>query len=152
MACVQRDPLAREVASHVPEFWHAAKLSFREYRSVMTDQVGSYDAGSAYSDAALEHPFQAYLDVAVGFHCEVVDLLHHRLGATSVDRVEMSVPENGLGDLGDLVLLPVRSVVGCENEFEIVFLAVRYQPVFEEELAGGPRSRDEGDVAATKVN
>src|SRR6266436_4156993 len=107
MACVQRDPLAREVASHVSEFGHAAKLSFRECRSVMADQIGSYDAGSAYSDAALEHPFQAYLDVAARFHCEVVYLLHHRLGATSVDRVEMSVPEKDLGDLGDLVLLSV---------------------------------------------
>src|SRR5437879_12618091 len=132
MACVQRDPLAREVASHVPEFWHAAKLSFREYRSVMTDQVGSYDAGSAYSDAALEHPFEAYLNVAAGFHCEVIDLLHHRLGATSVDRVKVPRSKNVLGDLGDLVLLSVGSVFGCEDEFEVVFFAVGYQPVFEE--------------------
>src|SRR5438445_13669093 len=117
MACVQRDPLAREVASHVPEFWHAAKLSFREYRSVMTDQVGSYDAGSAYSDAALEHPFQAYLDVAVGFHCEVVDLLHHRLGATSVEGVGRDVAADGFGVLGDRVLLPGRCVAGCASEF-----------------------------------
>src|SRR2546421_10493629 len=118
----------------------------------MTDQIGPYDAGSAYSDATLEHPFQAYLDVAVGFHCEVVDLLHHRLGAASVDRVEMSVPENGLGDLGNLVLLSVRSVVSCENELEIVFFAVSYQPVFEQELACCSHSCDECDVAATKVN
>ena len=134
------------------EFWHAAKLCFGEYRSVVADKVGSDYASRADSDTALEHPFQAYLDVAAGFHCKVIDLLHHRLGATSVDRVEMSVPENGLGDLRDLILLAKSPVVRRENEFEIVFFAVRYQPVFEEELAGCPRSCDEGDVAATKVD
>src|SRR6266702_6093082 len=144
MACVQRDPLAREVASHVSEFWHAAKFRLREYRSVVADQIGSDHAGGAYSDAALEHSFQAYLDVAAGFHCEVIDLLHHRLGAACVDRVEMSVPENGLGDLGDLVLLSIGPIVGCENEFELVFLTISHQPVFEEELAGCSRSCDEG--------
>src|SRR3989442_308640 len=107
MPRVQRDPLAGEVASHVSEFGHAAKFRLREYRSVMADKVGSDYAGSAYSDTTLEHPFQAYLDVAAGFHCEVIDLLHHRLGATSVDRVEMSVLQKGLGDLRDLVLLSV---------------------------------------------
>src|SRR2546428_523011 len=152
MSRVQWNLLSGEVASHVSEFWHAAELCFREYGSVMTDQIGSYDAGSAYSDAALEHPFQAYLDVAAGFHCEVVDLLHHRLGATSVDRVKIPVSENGLGDLRDLILLAKSPVVRRENEFEIVFFAVRYQPVFEEELAGCPRSCDEGDFAATKVD
>src|SRR5207253_8077246 len=111
MACVQRDPFAREIAPHVPEFGHPAELCFREYGSVMTDQIRSDDAGGAYSDATLEHSFQAYLDVAAGFHCEVIDLFHHRLGATSVDRVEMSVLQNGLGDLGPLVLLSVRSIV-----------------------------------------
>src|SRR5438094_14382 len=64
----------------------------------------------------------------------------------------MSVLQNGLGDLGDLVLLSVGSVVGCENEFEMVFFAVGYQPVFEEELVGGSGSRDQCDVAAAKVN
>src|SRR5438445_12577451 len=127
MSRVQWNLLSGEVASHVSEFWHAAEICFREYESVMTDQIGSYNAGSAYSDAALEHPFKAYLDVAAGFHCEVIDLLHHRLGTTSVDSIKIPGPENGLGDFGNLVLLPVRSVVGCENEFEIVFLAVRYQ-------------------------
>src|SRR5438132_1112909 len=115
MACVQRDPLAREVASHVSKFWHAAKFRLREYRTVMADKVGSYDAGSAYSDATLEHSFQAYLDVAAGFHCEIIDLLHHRLGTTSVDCVKLSVSKNYFGDFGHLVLLSVRSVVGCEN-------------------------------------
>src|SRR6266568_7257410 len=143
MACVQRDPLAREVASHVSEFWHAAKFRLREYRSVVADQIGSDHAGGAYSDAALEHPFQAYLDVAAGFHCEVIDLLHHRLGSTSVDRVEVSRSKKGLGHSGNLVLLPVRPVVGCENQLEMMLLTVRDQPVFEEELAGGPRSCDE---------
>src|SRR5207253_3327949 len=132
MARVQRDPLAREVASHVSEFRHAAKFCLREYGSVMTDQIGSYDAGSAYSDTTLEHPFQANLDVAARFHCEVIDLLHHRLGPTGVDGVKASRSENGLSHLGDLVLLSIRSVVGCENEFEIVFFAVRNQPVFEQ--------------------
>src|SRR5438552_802365 len=107
MACVQRDPLTGEVASHVSEFWHTAKFCLREYRSVMTDQIGPYDAGSAYSDATLEHPFQAYLDVAASFHCKVVDLLHHRLGATSVDRVKVSRSKKGLGYLRNLVLLSV---------------------------------------------
>src|SRR2546428_11451157 len=139
MACVQRDPLAREVASHVSEFGHAAKLSFREYRSVMTDQIGPYDAGSAYSDATLEHPFQAYLDVATRFHCEVVDLLHHRLGATSVDGIKLSVSKNCFGDFRNLVLLSVRSVVGCENLLEMGFFTVGYQPVFEKGFAGGRR-------------
>src|SRR2546427_11665030 len=115
VGCVQWNLLAREVASRVSEFGHAAKFRFREYGSVMADKVGSDYASRADSDTTLEHSFQAYLDVAVGFHCEVVDLLHHRLGAASVDRVEMSVPENGLGDLGNLVLLSVRSVVSCEN-------------------------------------
>src|SRR5947208_609392 len=133
MGRVQWNLLSGEVASRVSELWHAAKFRLREYRSVMADKVGSYDAGSTYSDATLEHSFQAYLDVAAGFHCEVVDLLHHRLGATSVDGVEMSVLENGLGDLRDLVLFSVCSVVGCENEFELVFFTVGYQPVFEEE-------------------
>src|SRR5438876_4476765 len=152
MACVQRDPLTGEVASHVSEFGHAAELCFREYRSVMTDQIGPYDAGSAYSDATLEHPFQAYLDVAARFHCEVIDLLHHRLGATSVDGIKLSVSKNCFGDFRNLILLSVRSVVSCENEFEIVFFAVRYQPVFEEELAGGPRSRDKSHVASAEMN
>ena len=152
MACVQRDPFAREIAPHVPEFGHPAELCFREYGAVMTDQIRSDDAGSAYSDTTLEHPFQANLDVAARFHCEVIDLLHHRLGTTSVDRVKMSVLQNGLGDLRDLILLSVRSVVSCENEFEIVFFAVRYQPVFEEELAGGPRSRDKSHVASAEMN
>src|SRR5439155_27139894 len=134
------------------EFGHPAELCFREYGAVMTDQILSDDAGSAYSDTTLEHPFQANLDVAARFHCEVIDLLHHRLGTTSVDRVKMSVLQNGLGDLRDLIFLSVRSVVGCENEFEIVFFAVRYQPVFEEELAGGPRSRDKSHVASAEMN
>src|SRR5439155_10747930 len=34
----------------------------------------------------------------------------------------------------------------------MVFFTVGYQPVFEEEFAGGPRSRDESDVTATKMN
>src|SRR6266480_7771378 len=152
MACVQRDPLAREVASHVSEFWHDAKFHLRENSSVMTDKVGSDYASRADSDTTLEHPFQAYLDVAAGFHCEVIDLLHHRLGSTSVDRVKVSRSKKGLGHSGNLVLLPVRPVVGCENEFEMMFFTVRYQPVFEEELAGGMRSCDESDVAAAKVN
>src|SRR2546427_11601050 len=105
MACVQRDPLAREVASHVSEFWHAAKFRLRENRSVMAYKVGPDYASRADSDATLEHSFQAYLDVAAGFHCEVVDLLHHRLGTTSVDSVKIPLPENVLGDLWDLVLL-----------------------------------------------
>src|SRR6266566_5545466 len=115
MTGVQWDSLAREVASHVSEFGHAAELCLREYGAVMTDQVGSDNAGSAYSDAAFEHPFQAHLDVATGFHCEVIDLLHHRLGTTCVDSIKIPGPENVLGDLRDLVLLSVRSVVGCEN-------------------------------------
>src|SRR5207253_7345966 len=115
MARVQRDPLAREVASHVSEFRHAAKFCLREYGSVMTDQIGSYDAGSAYSDTTLEHPFQANLDVAARFHCEVIDLLHHRLGTTSVDGIKFSVSKNCFGDFRNLVLLSVCSVVGCEN-------------------------------------
>src|SRR5438132_12756971 len=102
----------------------------------MTDQIGPYDAGSAYSDTTLEHPFQANLDVAARFHCEVIDLLHHRLGTTSVDRGGMPVLQKKKGDLRDLILLSVRSVVSCENEFEIVFFSVRYQTVFEEEFAG----------------
>src|SRR5438477_12287949 len=142
MACVQRDPLAREVASHVSELWHTAKFRFREYWSVMADKVGSDYASRAYSNATLEDPFQAYLDVAACFHCEVVDLLHHRLGPTGVDGVNASRSENGLSHLGDLVLLSIRSVVGCENEFEIVFFAVRNQPVFEQKLAGSSRSCD----------
>src|SRR5207253_10265204 len=115
MACVQRDPFAREIAPHVPEFGHPAELCFREYGSVMTDQIRSDDTGGAYSNATLEHSFQAYLDVAASFHCEVIDFLHHRLGATSVDGVKLSVSKNCFGDFGDLVLLSVRSVVGCEN-------------------------------------
>src|SRR6266487_6831006 len=107
VGCVQWNLLAREVASRVSEFGHAAKFRLGENRSVMADKVGSDYASRADSDTALEHPFQAYLDVAAGFHCEVIDLLHHRLGSTSVDRVEMSVLQNGLGDLRDLVLLPV---------------------------------------------
>src|SRR3989442_12084561 len=118
----------------------------------MADKVGSDYASRADSHAALEHSFQAYLDVAASFQCEVIDLLHHRLGATCIDGVEMSVLQNGLGDLRDLVLLPVCSIVGCENEFEMVFFAVGYQPVFEEELAGGPRSRDKSHVASAEMN
>src|SRR5438445_3603168 len=105
MSRVQWNLLSGEVASHVSEFWHAAELCFREYWSVMTDKVGSYDAGSAYSDAALEHSFQAYLDVAVRFHCEVIDFLHHRLRAASVDGVEMSISDVGFGLFGVVVLL-----------------------------------------------
>src|SRR6266566_3017761 len=115
MDCVQWNLLAREVASRVSEFGHAAELCFREYGSVVADKVGSDYASRADSHATLEHSFQAYLDVAASFHCEVTDLLHHRLGATGIDGVEMSVLQNGLGDLRDLVLLSVRSVVGCEN-------------------------------------
>src|SRR2546422_8396959 len=152
MTCVQWNSLAREIASHVPEFGHAAELCFREYGSIVTDQVGSDKAGSAYSHAALEHSFQAYLNVAASFHCEVIDLLHHRLGATCIDGVEMSVLQNGLGDLRDLVLLPVCSIVGCENEFGMMFFAVGYQPVFEEELAGRPRSRDKSHVASAEMD
>src|SRR5438876_10631310 len=128
MACVQRDPLAREVASHVSELWHTAKFRFREYWSVMADKVGSDYASRAYSNATLEDPFQAYLDVAACFHCEVVDLLHHRLGTTSVDGVKLSVSKNFFGDFGDLVLLSIGPVVGRENEFELVFFTVGYQP------------------------
>src|SRR5437660_456469 len=51
----------------------------------MTDQIRSDDTGGAYSNATLEHSFQAYLDVAASFHCEVIDFLHHRLVATSLD-------------------------------------------------------------------
>src|SRR2546428_10297065 len=105
MSRVQWNLLSGEVASHVSEFWHAAELCFREYGSVMTDQIGSYDAGSAYSDAALEHPFEAYLNVAAGFHCEVIDLLHHRLGATSVDCGEVPLFKKVLGDLGGMILV-----------------------------------------------
>src|SRR5438552_15858645 len=110
MACVQRDPLTREVASHVSEFWHTAKFCLREYRSVMTDQIGPYDAGSAYSDAALEHPFQAYLDVAARFHCKVVDLLSHRLGATGVDGFKLSVSQTCFSGYRYLVLSSFSSV------------------------------------------
>src|SRR5438477_1577059 len=115
MACVQRNPLAREIAPHVSEFRHATKFRFCEYRSVVAYQVGPDYASCAYSDTTLEHPFQAYLDVTTRFHCEVIDLLHHRLGATSVDGVKLSVSKNCFGDFRDLVLLSVRSVVGCEN-------------------------------------
>src|SRR2546428_4363933 len=132
MTCVQWNSLAREVASHVPEFRHAAELVCREFGSVVTDQVGSDNAGSAYSDAALEHSFQAYLDVAASFHCKVIDLLHHRLGTTSVDRVKVSSSNYSLRHLRDLVLLSVGSIVGRENEFEMVFFAVCDQPVLEE--------------------
>jgi len=152
MTCAQWNSLAREVSSRVSEFRHTAKLRLREYGSVVTDKVGADYAGGAYSYSALEYSFQAYLDVATCFHCEVVDFLHHRLGAASVDRVEVPGPENSLGDLGDLVLLSVCSVVSREDEFELVFFAVSYQPVFEEELAGGSRPCDEGHVAAPKVN
>src|SRR5438552_4934182 len=115
VGCVQWNLLAREVASRVSEFGHAAKFRLREYRSVMADKVGADYASRADSYTTLEHPFQAYLDVAAGFHCKVIDLLHHRLGATSVDGVKLSVSKNCFGDLGDLVLLSVRSIVGCEN-------------------------------------
>src|SRR2546422_2939066 len=152
MGRAQWNLLSGEVASHVSEFWHAAKFRLREYRSVMADKVGSDYASRADSDTALEHSFQAYLDVAASFHCEVIDLLHHRLGATCIDGVEMSVLQNGLGDLRDLVLLPVCSIVGCENEFEMMFFAVGYQPVFEEELAGRPRSRDKSHVASAEMD
>src|SRR2546428_9243648 len=132
MTCVQWNSLAREIASHVPEFGHAAELCFREYGSIVTDQVGSDKAGSAYSHAALEHSFQAYLNVAASFHCKVIDLLHHRLGATSVDRVKASSSHFGLRHLRDLGLLSVGSVVGCENEFGMMFFAVCDQTVLEE--------------------
>src|SRR2546422_11315660 len=100
----------------------------------MADKVGSDYASRADSHAALEHSFQAYLDVAASFHCEVIDLLHHRLVATCIDGGEMSVLPNGLGDLTDLVLLPVCSFLGCENGFEIRLFSVSDQPVFGEWL------------------
>src|SRR5437588_12164907 len=128
MACVQRDLLAREVASHVSEFGHAAKFRLREYGSVMTDKVGSNYTSRADSDPTLEHPFQAYLNVAASFHCEVVDLLHHWLGTTGVDGVKIPSPENGLVDFGDRVLLSRCSAVGCENYLEVVFFTVSNQP------------------------
>src|SRR5437879_13753516 len=118
MSRVQWNLLSGEVASHVSEFWHAAELCFREYGSVMTDQIRSDDTGGAYSNATLEHSFQAYLDVAASFHCEVIDFLHHRLGATSVDGVKLSVSKNFFGDFGDLVLLSIGPVVGRENRSE----------------------------------
>src|SRR5260370_6607748 len=117
MTCAQWNSLAREVSSRVSEFRHTAKFRLREYGSVVTDKVGADYAGGAYSNATFEHPFQAYLDVATCFHCEVVDFLHHRLGAASVDRVKATDPENGLRDLADLGLLSVCSVVRCENAF-----------------------------------
>jgi hypothetical protein len=131
---------------------HATKFCFREYGAVVADQVGSDYASRADSYATLEHSFQAYLDVAASFQCEVVDLLHHWLGTASVDGIKFPGPENGFGDFGDLVLLSVCSVVGGENEFELMFFAVGRQPVLEEKLAGCSRSCDEGDVSAAKVN
>ncbi len=152
MTCAQWNSLAREVASHVSEFRQPAEFCLGEYWSVVTDKVGSDYASGAYSYSALEHSFEAYLDVTAGFHCQVVDFLHHRFRTASVDSIKIPLPENGLGDFGDLVLLSVCSVVGGENEFELVFFAVGHQPVFEEKLAGGSSSCDEGHVAATKVN
>jgi len=136
----------------VSEFGHAAEFCLGEYWSVVADKVGSYYTGGADSHPTLEHPFQAYLNVATGFHCEVVDFLHHRLGAACVDRIKTTNPENGFSDLGNLVLLPIGPIIGCENELEVVFLAVGYQPVFEEELAGSSRPCDKSHIPSAEVN
>src|SRR5207247_10898106 len=51
-----------------------------------------------------------------------------------------------------MVLLTVGSVIGCEDEFELVFLAVCYQPVFEEEFARGSGSGYQCHVPASEVD
>ncbi len=69
MGRVQWNLLSGEVASHVSEFRHAAEFCLGEYWSVVTDKVGADYASRADSYATFEHPFQAYLDVAMCFHC-----------------------------------------------------------------------------------
>ena len=62
------DLLPGKVSSGFSELWHPAELPFREHWSVMAYQVWTDYAGSAYSDSALEHSFEADLYVASFLH------------------------------------------------------------------------------------
>src|SRR5690348_9853233 len=114
MASPQWDLFSGEVASSMSKLWHRAELSLREYGSVVTNEVWSDYAGGTYSYSTLEDSLEAYLDVAVGGHCQIVDLFHHWLGSACVDGVELFLLQNFLCYFWDLVLFAVGSVICCE--------------------------------------
>ena len=98
----------------------------------MTDEIWPDDAGGAYPDSALEHPFEADLYVASVLHREIVDQFHHRLRSAGVNGIEATFFQYMFYDLGNLISLAVCSVVCCEEEFEVVVLALFDQPFFEQ--------------------
>ncbi len=97
------------------EFGHSTEFSFREDWSVMTHKVGPDDACGAYSNSALEHAFEADLDMASLLHREIIDHFHHRLGPTRIDCVKLILSQNVFDDFRNSIPFPKRSIVGCEQ-------------------------------------
>ena len=128
------DLLPGKVSSGFSELWHPAELPFREHWSVMAYKVWTDYAGSAYSDSALEHSFEAYLDVAFFLYRQIVDQFHHGFWTASVDSVEIAFSQHVLDDPWYLVLLSVGPVVSREQELEVMVLAFLDEPILEQKL------------------
>ena len=100
----------------------------------MANQVWADYAGGAYSDSALEHSFEANLDVTLFLHRQIVDKFHHRFGSASVDRVEATLSQYVLDDPWYLVLLSVGPIVSREQELEVMVFAFLDEPILEQKL------------------
>ena len=81
----------------------------------MADQVWTDYACGAYSDSALEHSFEANLDMAFFLHRQIVDQFHHRFWTTSVDSVEVTFFQHVLDDPWYLILLSISPIVSRED-------------------------------------
>src|SRR5260370_41690083 len=55
-------------------------------------------------------------------------------------------------DLWHLVLLPIRSIIGGEEELEVLVLAFLEQPFLEQEFARRPRTSYQCDVSSLKMD
>ncbi len=118
----------------------------------MAHEVWADYAGGAYSDSAFEYSFEADLYVASLLHSQVVDQFHHGFGSAGVDGIEVSFLQYMFDDLWHLVLLSIGSIVGGEEELEVLVLAFTEEPFLEQELARRSRTSDQCDISSSQMD
>ena len=118
----------------------------------MAHQIWPDYAGGAYSDSALEYSFKANLYVASLLHRQIVDQFHHGFRPAGVDGIEAAFLQDVLDDFRDLVLFPIGSIIGGEEELEALVLAFLEQPILEQELARRSRTSDQCDISSSEMD
>ena len=118
----------------------------------MAHEIWADYAGGAYSDSTFEYSFKADLYVASLLHGQIVYQLHHGFRSAGVDGIEASFLQHVFDDFWHLVLLPIGSIIGGEEELEVVILAFPEQPFLEQELARRSRTGDQCDISSSQMD